>query len=149
MAYKDKVLHKDKINAVNRKWYFRHKDEQHIKQKEYREKKKDEAKVYQKKYREERKDYFIAYRLAHQDEFYAKSLKRKYGLSVEEYSMLVQKQRGVCAVCGNTWGSRLHVDHDHKTGKVRALLCFKCNLVLGLINDDVVVVKRMVEYLNG
>lgn len=59
-------------------------------------------------------------------------LKRTYGLTLKQYDKMVEDQDGVCAICGsvNENGHRLAVDHNHKTGKVRGLLCRKCNLGL-------------------
>ena len=50
------------------------------------------------------------------------------GVSEETYTALLEKQEGGCAICGNPPKTRrLHVDHNHRTGKVRGLLCFRCN----------------------
>lgn len=54
-------------------------------------------------------------------------LKRKFGISSEEYDIMLEKQNGVCAICGGKTKRRLAVDHDHQTGKVRGLLCGACN----------------------
>ena len=67
----------------------------------------------------------------------------KYGITVDEYNKLFLKQKGVCAVCGKpetiVCGGTLRtlsVDHNHKTGKVRGLLCASCNTALGYVKDD-------------
>ena len=78
-------------------------------------------------------------------------LKRYFGLSVDEYNALAQKQGNKCAICDGTkgycrWG-RLHVDHCHKTKKVRALLCSRCNLLLGHVGDDPSLLRKMADYL--
>jgi hypothetical protein len=52
---------------------------------------------------------------------------RLYGISLEDYDKILTQQEGVCACCGKPDFIRLHVDHDHKTGKVRGLLCHICN----------------------
>jgi|SRR5215469_9672883 len=53
---------------------------------------------------------------------------RELGVTEEEYERLLKEQDGGCAICGNPPKSRrLHVDHNHRTGKVRGLLCFRCN----------------------
>jgi hypothetical protein len=57
-------------------------------------------------------------------------LKRHYGITLEDHAALVAAQDGKCALCGQA--KKLVIDHDHKTGKVRGLLCRHCNFVLGL-----------------
>jgi predicted nucleic acid-binding Zn ribbon protein len=69
-------------------------------------------------------------------------LLRKYGVTQEWYDDTLAKQSGGCALCGNgpsergKYRTHLHVDHDHKTGAVRGLLCDRCNLLLGQFGDD-------------
>lgn len=56
---------------------------------------------------------------------------RQLGVTDEEYARLLAAQDGHCALCPNTPKTRrLHVDHDHTTGRVRGLLCFRCNKFL-------------------
>ena len=61
------------------------------------------------------------------------NLRAKYGLTLEDYDNMLEQQKGVCAICGgiNPSGRRLAVDHDHKTGEIRGLLCQHCNTHLG------------------
>ena len=63
-------------------------------------------------------------------------LRRKYGLTQNMFEALVSAQLGNCAICGANVDLELHVDHDHRTKKVRGLLCGKCNKAIGLLNDD-------------
>lgn len=74
-------------------------------------------------------------------------LKNKYGISEEEYSRLHELQNGKCAVCGKELDHNLCVDHDHKTGKIRGLLCDKCNLALGNVDDNLEILLKLIEYL--
>jgi len=77
-------------------------------------------------------------------------LKRKYGITLEQYEKLLADQGGVCAVCGGPHvgvGGRYHVDHDHRTGVVRGLLCGTCNTGLGQFKDDPVVLEKAISYL--
>ena len=77
-------------------------------------------------------------------------LKHKYKLSLERYLEMVEEQENVCAICGRTTETRLYVDHDHETGKVRGLLCQACNCGLGMFRDDFNLLKTAMEYLiNG
>jgi hypothetical protein len=65
-------------------------------------------------------------------------LKVNYSLSLAEYNSILLKQNGVCKICGIAPNEkRLYVDHDHKTGKIRGLLCTKCNFGIGLFADDI------------
>lgn len=74
---------------------------------------------------------------------------KKFGLTLQEYEVLEKKQSGVCAICVETCstGWRLAVDHDHVTGEIRGLLCFRCNRGVGLSGDDPTVVRSMASYL--
>jgi hypothetical protein len=62
-------------------------------------------------------------------------MKNLYGLDLAQWDRMVIRQLGRCAVCEQPCRD-LHVDHDHETGKIRALLCHKCNRGIGLFNDD-------------
>ena len=83
-------------------------------------------------------------------------LKRKFNLTGDEYDVMVQSQNGLCAACGNPEvridhrnGNRMDlvVDHDHVTGKVRAILCQSCNVALGRLHDDPERVERLLRYI--
>ena len=84
-----------------------------------------------------------------------KSLKHRYGITLEEYSTILHNQEGKCAICGTTEngvsGKRRDwnwsVDHCHDTGKVRGLLCNKCNRGLGLLGDNVTSLQKALDYL--
>lgn len=78
---------------------------------------------------------------------------RKYGwdetFTVTDYAHLLEAQGGACAICGGTdYGRSLAVDHDHRTGKVRSLLCTRCNTVLGRVDDDKKLLRAALAYLN-
>lgn len=82
--------------------------------------------------------------------FRAGQYKTRYGITLDDYNKMFQEQNGCCAICGihqSELKKKLHVDHSHKSGKVRGLLCGKCNLALGLLNDDIVVLSTAVRYL--
>lgn len=65
------------------------------------------------------------------------ALHQSYNITLEEYDCIFEQQNGVCAICGsvNKNGMRLSVDHNHKTNKVRGLLCINCNRKLGVLED--------------
>ena len=75
---------------------------------------------------------------------------RMYGLSKDEYDEMLRDQNGKCAICGlpqleSKW--QFCVDHCHKTDKVRGLLCFNCNTMLGKVKDSTQVLLNAIEYL--
>jgi hypothetical protein len=85
----------------------------------------------------------------------ASAFKRRYGITLAGYNALLEKQGGVCAICHqpqrethkNGKAYMLAVDHDHSTGKVRGLLCNKCNQALGALSDSVTLLQRAIDYL--
>ena len=78
-------------------------------------------------------------------------LKYLYGINDDQYYELLRSQGGVCAICLKTCltGQRLSVDHDHKTGLVRGLLCHNCNHGLGKFKDDPELLLAAAKYLSG
>lgn len=79
--------------------------------------------------------------------------KQRYGITLEEYTAMLNAQGGLCAICNNPpSGGRnpnvLVVDHCHATGEVRALLCSPCNTMLGAAKDDIETLKQAISYLN-
>jgi len=82
-------------------------------------------------------------------------LKAKYGITAEEYDQMLLKQENVCAICGLEAGggrgaeSRLAVDHNHETGKVRGLLCNNCNNGLGRFKDNPELLRKAIDYLSA
>lgn len=79
---------------------------------------------------------------------------RKYGLTIEDYDRILAEQGGVCAICGSSpnpngvrAASRLHPDHDHKTGRNRALLCLNCNVAIGHFRDDPDLMQAAADYI--
>ncbi len=81
-------------------------------------------------------------------------LKKIYGITIEEYNKLLKKQGGVCVICRNKEVSKrngkiidLAVDHNHKTGKVRGLICNNCNNTLGYSQEDISRLLKCVRYL--
>jgi hypothetical protein len=72
----------------------------------------------------------------------------RYGLTIAKYESIVKKQNGHCAICLEIV-PKLVIDHDHKTRKVRGLLCHHCNTFLGLAKDSTSTLESAIRYLNG
>jgi hypothetical protein len=79
------------------------------------------------------------------------NLKRLYGISLKDFKKMLLEQNHKCYLCNGTtknrWGYGLAVDHCHKSGKVRKLLCDKCNKGLGQFNDDSELLIKAAKYL--
>lgn len=72
--------------------------------------------------------------------------KIKYGMTVEQVAEFKAVRQNKCDICGNE-RKKMCIDHDHKTNTVRGLLCHECNTALGLVHDDVEVLKKAITYL--
>lgn len=76
----------------------------------------------------------------------------KYNLTQDEYNAMLEQQGGGCGICGakpDEFERHLHVDHDHKTGRVRGILCSNCNTLLGKLGDDYHSVKRYYDWIRN
>ncbi len=77
------------------------------------------------------------------------SLRKKYDISFEDFEKMLAAQGWSCAICEtplDLWGRTTHVDHDHETGVVRGILCVRCNIGIGYI-DDPDVMKKARQYI--
>jgi hypothetical protein len=70
----------------------------------------------------------------------------RYGITLDQRNTMASEQENRCAICRNV-DDRLHVDHCHKSGKIRQLICFKCNTLLGNAGDDIEILKSAIAYL--
>jgi hypothetical protein len=97
--------------------------------------------AYDRAYRKAHRKQISAYQRAwyHQNKRSHKNtqLRTRFGIGLREYEELLRKQNGVCVICTETDPkSSLAVDHDHVTGKIRGLLCRRCNFLLGRIEHE-------------
>lgn len=102
-------------------------------------------------YRRER--YALGFYKLSPEEKRTRNYKKNYRLAEETYQCMFEQQGGVCAACGQPetrmnerLKGRLHVDHDHVTGQVRALLCLNCNTALGMLNDEPQRIEALLAY---
>jgi len=87
------------------------------------------------------------------DKVRAKTLKRKFNLSVEGYLKLLEAQGNKCAICGDKPPKQKYlsfsVDHCHKSGEIRGILCRKCNTGIGMLGDSPKLLKSAIKYLTA
>lgn len=116
------------------------------------------AAIASKKYRstQEYRDWKKLYRASPEQQQKRREyeFKRKFGITPADYDRMLVEQGGVCAICGQEEtfelkGAKhsLAVDHCHKTGKIRGLLCRNCNQALGLAKDNVTILESAIKYL--
>ena len=80
------------------------------------------------------------------------ALRVKYGIGLEQYEEMLAKQGGVCAICESPprhQARPLNVDHCHKSGKVRGLLCTPCNAAIGGLRDSPELMRKAIEYVTA
>ena len=73
----------------------------------------------------------------------------KYGITEEQYNDILLSQNSLCGICNKPSDKTLHVDHNHKTGKIRGLLCSGCNTGIGFFNEDIDSLTNAVKYLKS
>lgn len=102
----------------------------------------------------------LAYRDRHRDRVNARTREslhgrtlRRFGLTQADYEQILASQGGGCVLCHTTIPHRRRVhfdiDHDHRTGEIRGLLCNRCNMTLGRMQDDADWFRRAADYLNN
>jgi len=137
-----RASHKKETAARGRAYRASHKEKEAARGRAYRASHKKEEGARDRAYRAfHKKEEAVSSRTGH--------LKRKYGLTAEMFKTMLTGQGGVCAVCKTTnWGhAGPTVDHNHKTNKVRGILCNGCNSVLGHSKEDPRRLRAAIKYL--
>jgi hypothetical protein len=155
------IRNKEKINTRSKEYYDTHKEERirnkekiKAESKEYYDTHKKERIEYSKEYRKNNVEKIRKYRRQYDKNNSLKKkntdIKRKYGITLEEYNIIHNKQENKCLICGKHQSEikiPFAIDHNHKTGKIRGLLCGKCNLGLGYFDDNINLLLKAVKYL--
>ena len=123
----------DKVRAAGKAWTARNREK---------------VRGINKKSREKNKDKIKARRAANRDKRANSSLLYHYGITLEEKREMIAEQKGLCAICARELVKKLtHVDHCHKTGVIRGILCNNCNTGIGMLKDDPKLLRAAIEYL--
>ncbi len=166
---------KEKIKQRQKQYYQKHKEKRKEYLKQYQAKHKEKYKEYGKRYyknhkeqrkhnleqfKEKNKEYFKQYHKKHINayRYYIRLFSwKKHNINItwQQYAMLWLKQNRKCAICGkpiklfsNSSNDTAQVDHDHNTGKIRGLLCYNCNLIIGNI-EKIPDLNPYIKYLEG
>lgn len=128
---------KEKLREYKAAHYQRNKEKLCAYQRSYQAQNKDKVRAYKVEYHKRTVEHRRSY-----------MLRKKYNLSPGQFEDLVTAQSGRCASCKDLFQSnkRRHVDHCHKTGKVRSVLCHACNTSLGLLKEDTARIRALAEY---
>lgn len=128
------------------------KERQRLYSKDYYERNKDKP-----GFKKVRDEYLVEWKKKNPEKVRENSRKAnlaKFGLSTEEYNDMLLSQNGLCAICDKVETFKfkgeiknLCIDHNHETGEVRGLLCHKCNLGIGHLEDDKEILQKAIEYL--
>jgi hypothetical protein len=107
-------------------------------------------------YKQKKAEYMREYRKENPEKFRLIDVKKKFGLSSEDYSELLEESGGVCAICHKPETKldyrtgkllNLSIDHNHTTGEVRGMLCMDCNRALGMFQDSSELLLNAIVYL--
>ena len=140
---------KAKKREADREGYNAYMREYNSKNQPIRERKAKAVREANPEYAERRKTLETLSRADHEKHW---SLKRKYGIGLDDWTRIKDSQSNSCAVCGvhesESGKKGLAVDHCHTEGQVRGLLCGNCNTGLGQFKDDVALLQKAIQYLN-
>ncbi len=126
---------KEKRNVVSKIYYQNNKEKQLVLSRAWYQRNKAKCRVAGKAWQERNPTKIDNYRLL-----------RQYGITLDEYNAMHISQGGLCAIC-NTQPKKLCVDHDHATGRVRKLLCHKCNLAVAWIEQGTGMMDKANKYI--
>jgi hypothetical protein len=147
--YADDPVRGRRINSAS---YKKHRTVRLAGQKRWRKANPEKKKASDKAYAQTGKysAYQKAYRQRNKAALRAKTIAKKFKIPVELYLSMIESHKGRCAICNGKPSKKkfLCVDHNHRTKKVRGLLCSQCNLALGLLRDSEALLKAALRYLN-
>lgn len=114
---------------------------------DYKNKQKHYRKHYNKERRVQISEYWRKRRIENPDIFRERKLKENYGINLKQYDEMLLRQNSKCAICGGNCCRKFSVDHNHSTGKIRGLLCIRCNTGLGCFGDSIETLNKAKNYL--
>lgn len=145
----------DKMRAAHKRWLANHPERAATWLAEYKKQNADKMRATKRRWNAENKQR-IQERRAERKRIkwraiLSADLKCKFGITIEDYEAMSANQNHACAICGipaSELRKRMSVDHEHETGRVRALLCNHCNTGLGFFRENTAILNKAITYLN-
>jgi len=151
------VENSETLKLNSKEYYIQNVEEAKAKAREYYKLNKERAKENMKAYREANKDSIKqrqkAWSDANKDILKSRRYVKAYGITLEQYNKMLAEQNGKCKICGIHHtelpiNQVLGIDHCHRSGAVRGLLCNRCNNILGFADDNIEIFNQCIEYLS-
>jgi hypothetical protein len=137
----------ESCNAARRRYYARHAEQEREKRRAYYAL---NAEVERDKWREYRSKNAEVIKERSREPDRWRKIKERFGITRAEWEAIFHAQGGRCAICATIDpGSHWCTDHCHQDGKIRGILCHKCNLGIGHLNDDPTIIRNALAYLEG
>jgi Autographiviridae endonuclease VII len=148
MSYKNREEMLAYYKEYHKKNYSKNKAKILKRNKNWRESKKGKDFYIKRAQSKERKEYMANYQKTdiHKSKSTWYRIKCRYGITKEQYFELVDQQLGLCIICSQI-PDKFMIDHDHKTGQVRGLLCKQCNWLLGHSKESIEILQNAINYL--
>lgn len=136
-----KAAHRDRIREYNRTYYLAHREERIAVARLRKAQRRDAIRAQARARYRANRERILQYHREHRRE-------RDTGVSPALFQEMLERQRGLCAICEGPLGKRqVHADHDHGTGRPRGLLHAQCNTGIGLLGDDPARLRRAADYI--
>jgi len=145
----------ERVLESNRRSHAKHREERAARARAWRQKNLEIVRAYDRRRyaenREARNAHCRAWNAANRERVYWNDLRKKYGISRDQFEAMFETQGRRCAICRSdrpgTPSGRFFIDHDHATGRVRAILCGHCNSAVGYVREDPAIALAVAEYL--
>ena len=131
----------EKGKACRARWYAKHAEERRTYLRQYRLLNKDKVSEWKADDHRKNKDKYS-------ERYYRNHIRRKYGLSIDQFEVMKRRQNYCCAICEEPFTKTPVVDHCHTTGYIRALLCGSCNSAIGFLRNNHQIALSAAHYLS-
>jgi DNA-directed RNA polymerase subunit RPC12/RpoP len=141
------LANRERLLAVSREWYAKNPEKARAYRVANREKERARSRKWAAAHPEEVRAKDRVWQAANKEKVRVWHRAEKYGLTADAFDAMRAAQQNKCAICGKEFDREPHVDHDHITGKVRGLLCRKCNSMLGMAGDSRATLLAGADYI--